>query len=32
MLSNNYTPIQYDENNPLFTGNATGQETTFTPL
>ncbi len=26
MLSNNFTPIQWDTNNPLFTGSTTGQE------
>ncbi|HVY92215.1 MAG TPA: TonB-dependent receptor, partial [Bryobacteraceae bacterium] len=26
MLSNNYTPLFYDPNNPLLTGSATGQE------
>jgi hypothetical protein len=29
MLSNNETPIQWDSNNPLFTGSTTGQQNTI---
>jgi hypothetical protein len=32
MLSNNYTPIQWDPGNPLFTGSTTGQENNITSV